>query len=362
MKRGWVTGVLDDACSVEYGKRVVRKNDAGTKYPVYGGGGETFRVDDYNREDRIVIARFGLSERCTRRVAGRFFLNDSGLTLSPRNPASLTQEFLDLWTLSSNDRIYGLSRGTAQRNLDVDAFRQMAICYPTEIAEQRRIVAILDEAFEGITAAKANAEKNLRNAREVYQSAVAAAFRQRHGEWIETTVEWLAENLDNKRIPITKSKRIAGKYPYYGASGIVDYVKDFIFEGDCLLVSEDGANLLARSSPIAFSVTGKYWVNNHAHILRFTDKAAQRYVEFYLESIPLDRYVTGAAQPKLTQRAMNSIPIPIPSSLSQRQRIVDLISDMEAHTNEINELVSRKVVALDELKASLLHQAFAGNL
>ena len=357
-----MTSVLDDACSVEYGKRVVRKNDAGTKYPVYGGGGETFRVDDYNREDRIVIARFGLSERCTRRVAGRFFLNDSGLTLSPRNPASLTQEFLDLWTLSSNDRIYGLSRGTAQRNLDVDAFRQMAICYPTEIAEQRRIVAILDEAFQGIAAAKANAERNLGNAREVFKARVSSLFRKRDAEWIDSTLEVLAENLDSKRIPITKGKRQAGDYPYYGASGIVDFVKDFIFEGDCLLVSEDGANLLMRSTPIAFSVSGKYWVNNHAHILRFSDMATQRYVEFYLESIPIDRYVTGAAQPKLTQRAMNALRVPIPKSVDRRKQIVDLISQMESLTAEARQMFESKVSALDELKASLLRQAFTGAL
>ena len=109
--------------------------------------------------------------------------------------------------------------------------------------------------------------------------------------------------------------RTIGNYPYYGASGIVDYVSDYIFEGDTLLVSEDGANLLARVTPIAFSVTGKYWVNNHAHILKFENMATQRYVEFYLGSIKLDEYITGTAQPKLNQSAMNSIPIPIPKKL-----------------------------------------------
>ena len=144
--------------------------------------------------------------------------------------------------------------------------------------------------------------------------------------WEEKTLDQIAINLDSKRIPITKADRASGEYPYYGASGIVDYVADYIFDGDALLVSEDGANLLARSTPIAFSVTGKYWVNNHAHILKFDNSATQRFVELYLESIPLDEYITGAAQPKLNQKALNSIPIPFPS-LPEQQRIVGILDE-----------------------------------
>ena len=146
------------------------------------------------------------------------------------------------------------------------------------------------------------------------------------GGWQMKTLDQIALNLDSKRIPITKSARVSGKYPYYGASGIVDYVTDYIFEGDTLLVSEDGANLLARSTPIAFPASGKYWVNNHAHILKFDDMTTQRFVELYLDSIPLDEYVTGAAQPKLNQQALNSIPIPLPS-LSEQQRIVGILDE-----------------------------------
>ena len=122
--------------------------------------------------------------------------------------------------------------------------------------------------------------------------------------WQTKTLDQISENLDSRRIPITKAVRTNGEYPYYGASGIVDYVAEYIFDCDALLVSEDGANLLARSTPIAFSVSGKYWVNNHAHILKFDQSETQRFVELYLESIPLDDYITGAAQPKLNQKAL----------------------------------------------------------
>jgi type I restriction enzyme, S subunit len=130
--------------------------------------------------------------------------------------------------------------------------------------------------------------------------------------WETKTLDQISTNLDSRRVPITKSAREGGEYPYYGASGIVDYVADYIFDEDALLISEDGANLLTRSSPIAFAASGKYWVNNHAHILKFESSSTQRFIELYLESIPLDDYITGAAQPKLNQKALNSIPIPVP--------------------------------------------------
>ena len=106
-------------------------------------------------------------------------------------------------------------------------------------------------------------------------------------------------NLDNRRIPITKKDRTEGKIPYYGASGIVDYVNEYIFDEDLLLVSEDGANLLARTYPIAFPISGKTWVNNHAHVLKFEDACTQKFVEHYLNSVSLDSFVSGMAQPKL---------------------------------------------------------------
>ena len=152
----------------------------------------------------------------------------------------------------------------------------------------------------------------------------------------------LAENLDSKRKPITSGLRDAGDIPYYGASGIVDYVKDYIFDGDFLLVSEDGANLLARSTPIAFSVSGKSWVNNHAHVLKFETYAERRYVEYYLNSIDLTPYISGAAQPKLNQKNLNGIEIPNPSP-EEKERIVDILDKFDTLTNSISEGLPREI-------------------
>jgi type I restriction enzyme S subunit len=145
----------------------------------------------------------------------------------------------------------------------------------------------------------------------------------------------IAINLDSKRRPVTKSAREAGSIPYYGASGIVDYVSDYIFDGDYLLVSEDGANLLARSTPIAFSISGKTWVNNHAHVLQFNTYAERRFIEIYLNSIDLTPYVSGAAQPKLNQANLNGIPVPVPP-LEEQERTVAILDKFDALVNDLS--------------------------
>ena len=150
--------------------------------------------------------------------------------------------------------------------------------------------------------------------------------------------------MDSKRKPVTKSLRKSGKYPYYGASGIVDYVSGFIFDGDYLLISEDGANLVARNTPIAFSASGKIWVNNHAHVLQFDTYATRKYVEFYLNSIDLSKYISTSAQPKLNQENLNKIPIPIPS-YEEQERIVSILDRFETLTNDLTNGLPAEIAA-----------------
>ena len=160
-------------------------------------------------------------------------------------------------------------------------------------------------------------------------------------KWPMKPLGTMGENLDSRRIPITSGSREAGPYPYYGASGIVDYVKDYIFDENLLLISEDGANLLARVTPIAFSVNGKVWINNHAHVMRFNSMARQMLVEHYLNIISLQDYITGTAQPKLNQEKLNSILIPCVPDMIQEQ-FADFIrqSDKSKHINLVKELNS----------------------
>ncbi len=153
--------------------------------------------------------------------------------------------------------------------------------------------------------------------------------------------------MDKLRKPITSSNRKTGPYPYYGASGIVDYVEDYLFDGDYLLVSEDGANLAARVYPIAFSISGKNWVNNHAHVLKFETYNARKYVEYYINSIDISQYISEGAQPKLTQAKLNIIPIPLPST-SEQNRIVEILDKFELLVNDLSQGLPAEIAAVQE--------------
>lgn len=203
---------------------------------------------------------------------------------------------------------------------------------------QSEIVRILD-AFTACTA-ELTAELNLRKKQYNYYRDQLLSFDEESVEW--NTLGKIAENLDSKRKPITSGLRVPGDVPYYGASGIVDYVKDYIFDEDLLLVSEDGANLLARSTPIAFSISGKTWVNNHAHVLKFETYAESKYVEYYLNSIDLTPYISGAAQPKLNKKNLASIRIPCPS-LDKKIDIVEKLDKFHALTSSISEGLPREI-------------------
>lgn len=173
------------------------------------------------------------------------------------------------------------------------------------------------------------------------------------GEWVVKPLGIIGINLDSKRVPITESERIKGVVPYYGASGIIDYVKDFIFDEELLCISEDGANLIARTYPIAFSITGKTWVNNHAHVLKFEYKPLQVIVENYLNAINLEDYLTGMAQPKLNRAKLDIIPIPLPEK-DEQKAIADCLSNVD---NLIN-AQSQKLESLKSHKKGLMQQLF----
>jgi type I restriction enzyme M protein len=226
-----------------------------------------------------------------------------------------------------NDAVMGQLKGAQLPRIGWSSFAELQIPLPP-LAVQKEIVAEIAGYQKVIDGARAVLDN--------YRPHIPI-----RPDWPKRFLGGLAENLDSRRVPITKGDRKAGPFPYYGASGIVDYVADFIFDEDVLLVSEDGANLRARSTPIAFSVSGKCWVNNHAHVLRFPHPATQKFVEDYINSISIDEFVTGAAQPKLNQEALNRIPIPIPEDIAVQQAIAAEIEAEQALVNANRELIER---------------------
>ena len=273
-------------------------------------------------------------------------------------------EYLYYYLSQESFRDEGKNRmagAVGHKRVSKEFIEEYLLPFPESTKEQNRIVAILDKAFTAIDKAKANAEKNLANAKKLFESYLNGIFENPGKDWEERKLNEISENLDSQRIPITKRDRKSGKIPYYGASGIVDYVADFIFDEDLLCISEDGANLLARTYPIAFSITGKTWVNNHAHILRFKEMTTQKFVELYMNSIKLDDFVSGMAQPKLNQTMLNKIPILFPP-LKKQKSIIQKSDDLSAETQKLEDGYQQKIDSLNELKKSILQKAFVGEL
>ena len=289
----------------------------------------------------------------------RFTLQRSVAVLKPKRDA-LDSRFLMYSLQNKLEFLTNEARGVAQKGIYLNQIKNIEIPLPS-LPEQLCIVRLLDEAFASIAKAKANAEQNLKNAKELFESYLQNIFKNKGEDWQEKNLDQISVNLDSKRVPITQNVRKKGSIPYYGASGIVDYVEEYLFDDDLLLVSEDGANLLARTYPIAFSIKGKSWVNNHAHILKFKNMASQKFVEYYLNSIKLDDYVSGMAQPKLNQKMLNSILIPFPTEV-QQQAIVKRLNYFLSETKKLEAIYQQKLNDLAELKRSLLQKAFKGEL
>ncbi|MGN9806458.1 restriction endonuclease subunit S [Micromonospora sp. L32] len=133
---------------------------------------------------------------------------------------------------------------------------------------------------------------------------------------------------DARRVPVRGVDRRPGEFPYYGASGIVDYIDSYLFDGEFLLVSEDGENLRTRKTPVAFMASGKFWVNNHAHILKGNHLCDTRYLCYVLSMTDVSGYLSGSTQPKLTQAALNSIQVELPKR-SEQEAIVKLLASID---------------------------------
>lgn len=169
-------------------------------------------------------------------------------------------------------------------------------------------------------------------------------------EWVTQPLRDRTVNHDRRRIPVTGKDRRPGSFPYYGASGVVDWVDDFIFEGPHLLVAEDGENLRSRKTPIAFLVDGQFWVNNHAHVLQANPANDLRYLAYALESSDLSAYITGSTQPKLSQSALNQIPISAPD-LAEQTAIADTLTAFDDKIKSNRRIAEKSQELLDTLSS-----------
>ncbi|EPK5169314.1 restriction endonuclease subunit S [Pseudomonas aeruginosa] len=314
-------------------------------YPAYNGGvSYSGFTDTFNySENKTIVSQGGASAGFVNFVTTKFYANAHCYVVLP-NTEEVLNRYVYHFLKLNQERLTGKQHGAGIPALRTSEILEISIPIPCpenpkkSLEIQAEIVRILD-AFTSLTA-ELTTELTARKKQYNYYRDQLLSFKDRDVEW--TTLGRLAENLDSMRKPITSGLRVPGDTPYYGASGIVDYVKGYIFDGDFLLVSEDGANLVARNTPIAFSISGKNWVNNHAHVLKFETYAERRYVEYYLNNIDLTPYISGAAQPKLNKKNLESISIPNPSP-EEKRRIVSILDKFDALTNSTTEGLPREI-------------------
>jgi len=382
MKKGWETKRIEELCAVEYGTRVVNKRDGGTIYPVYGGGGATFFMDKFNREDCFIVSRFAMSEQCTRFVKGKFFLNDSGLSVKPNNTKEISQEFLNLELLHLNDEIYSLARGTAQKNLDVPAFRNTLITFPISLREQQRIVSILDTCFEAIDKAKSNAERNLKNVKELYENSVQEIFTQKGTDWEEKHLGEFATFRNG--INYTKGSKgekitIVGVKDFQDSFWVPDNdltvvsldgkinETDLLEEGDILAVRSNGNPQLIGRTLLAGKINEKVSHSGFTIRIRINSKIViPNYLNHFLKIQQTRKRLVesgnGVGIKSLNQGSLSSLKIPFPKSLKRQEMIIGKLDSLAEQSQKLKGIYQRKINDLEELKKSVLQKAFSGEL
>lgn len=344
MREGWTYKPLEEVCSINYGTRVVQKKDKGSTYYVYGGGGATFMIDRYNREDCFIVSRFAMSPKCTRFVKGKFFLNDSGLSVSTNNEL-LSQAFLDKTLFAYNDLIYSMGKGLAQRNLDMPSFKKITIPIPP-LSEQQRIVSELDLLASIIEKKKAQLKD--------YDQLSQSIFYDMFGDPVTNEKGWEVKKLGELCILITKGTTpttLGFPFVEEGVSfvkvesfvdGRIDASKLSHITHECNLVLTrsklENKDLLVC---IAGATIGKMAVvdtsilpantNQACAILRLKDKDIIRYILSFLElkfEYDVIQMGKGVAQPNLSLGQLRNLLIPLPP-LSLQQSFAEKIEAIE---------------------------------
>ena len=293
------------------------------------------------------------------------YIHDGWFVL--RVPETASTDFL-YYLLSSSDiqaQFTNLAVGGVVQNIRSELVKQAKFNLPPLPEQQylsQKLTALLDEVVQ----TKQRLEAIPALLKQFRQSVLADAVSGRliNNKFIKNNL--LKDSVDilngaRKPISSTERKKIQGNIPYYGATGIVDYLNDFTHDGRFLLVGEDGANLLTKAKDLAYIVEGKVWVNNHAHVLKEKPSYCLNFIKIVINSLDLSAWVTGTAQPKLTKKALESLPIPH-ASLEQQTQIVQKVETYFALADEIETQVKAALENVNLLTQSILAKAFSGEL
>lgn len=293
------------------------------------------------------------------------YIHDGWFVL--RVPETASTDFL-YYLLSSSDiqaQFTNLAVGGVVQNIRSELVKQAKFNLPP-LPEQQYLSKTLTALLDEVAQTKQHLEAIPALLKQFRQSVLADAVSGRliNNKFIKNNL--LKDSVDilngaRKPISSTERRKIQGNIPYYGATGIVDYLNDFTHDGRFLLVGEDGANLLTKAKDLAYIVEGKIWVNNHAHVLKEKLSYCLDFIKIVINSLDLSAWVTGTAQPKLTKKALESLPIPH-ASLEQQTQIVQKVETYFALADEIETQVKAALENVNLLTQSILAKAFSGEL
>ena len=292
----------------------------------------------------------------------------------------LDNKYLFYWLQAFKNEIIQLSSGGGQPNINQEKVASLKISAPL-VEDQVTIVNFLDHETAKIDSLISKQEKLIELLKEKRQAVISHAvtkgldpnvtMKDSGVEWLGevpehweiSPIKFVLENKDYKRIPLSAEERgnRSGDYRYYGASGVIDYIDDYIFDEPNVLVGEDGANLVNRNTPLAFPAYGKYWVNNHAHILHPQDSLADYWAEL-IEIIDISPLVSGSAQPKLTAEALKNLKISFPLDLEERKAIDIFIKHQKVKFDFIISKATNQIELLKERRTALISSAVTGKI
>ena len=300
----------------------------------------------YSKKGDIYIA---LSGATTGKIgimdAGKRHVINQRVGIVRQKSDDIPQEYIKYFLLRQADRILQEAAGCAQPNISPKQIAEYVIS-ETSKEKMQKICGVLNGIKKIIDSRKAEIS--------ALDNLIKARFVEMFGDVKYGTERWggkpfkdITINLDSKRKPVKDAdrKKMQGIYPYYGATGIVDYVNDYRQDGEFLLISEDGKALELRSKPIAFLASGKIWVNNHAHVQQCTDECNMVYLMYHINFMDISIWVTGIDQKKLNRANLDTIPIALPPIELQEQ-----FADFVKQVNKSKVAVQK---ALDETKSKL---------
>ena len=328
----WEVTTIKQIADITTGNKNTQDAEEGGKYPFYVRSQNVERINSYSYDcEGIVTAGDGVGTgKIFHYVRGKFGLHQRAYLIYNFKDFD-SQYFYWYFSQYFYDRINQMTAKSSVDSVRKEMIEDMCILR-APIAEQRAIA----EALSDVDGLIAELDKKIAKKRLIKQGAMQQLLTGKKrlpgftDEWIKCELLTVCNVLDNKRVPLNDEQRTSGIYPYCGANGIVDYIDRYIFDEDLILIAEDGGNFdQYETRPIAYWMSGKYLVNNHAHVLKAKNEYNQRYIFYQLEHKDITDYIVGGTRTKLTRAQLDKIEISMPSTYAEQQAISTILSDMD---------------------------------